>query len=159
MPSEVPVLAKEKRELRGWPPKGQSLRPCPAVIAEDARRPGPSKPSAAQLARTTSRRLCLALFSQSWGWGRGSLPPQGLGLARGWPWGGPWSLFPGPPSSPAGLSLGELDGPLEKARIHSYLTLPDEHQSTNHWLNHPLTLPSLTAGCLEAGPTAVLTNG
>ena len=103
---------------------------------------------------------CLTLFSQSWGWGRGSLLPQGLGLARGWPWGGPWSLFPGPPSSTASLSLGELEGPLEKARIHLLpQSLPDDHQSTNHWLNHPLTLMSLPAGCLEARPTAVLTSG
>lgn len=159
-PSGVPVPTKEKAELSGRPAQDQGLRPCqpPPLKAPGAQHP--ASPQAAQLAGTRSRSLRLMLFSQSRGWWRASLPPQDLGLARGWPWGGPWSLFPGPSSSPAVLSLGELEGLLEKARIrllpHS---LPDEHQSTNHWLNHRLTLMTLTTGSLEAGPTAALSNG
>lgn len=151
---------RRRRSSVGGPLRTRASDPAqpPPLKAPGAQHP--ASPQAAQLAGTRSRSLRLMLFSQSRGWWRASLPPQGLGLARGWPWGGPWSLFPGPSSSPAGLSLGELEGLLEKARIrllpHS---LPDEHQSTNHWLNHRLTLMTLTTGSLEAGPTAALSNG
>ena len=49
------------------------------------------------------------------------------------------SLFLRPPRSPAGLRLGELEGPGKKAGIcllpHSP---PDDHHSADHWLNSPL---------------------
>ena len=120
-----------------------------------------------------------------------SLLPQGLGPASGWPWRGLWSPvghstqpLPWPPRSPAGLRPGELEGPGEKAGIcllpHSP---PDDHHSTNRWLNGPLMAAhwqlltwggahcganqwlrrttnsySLTVACLGKGP-AVAPNG
>ena len=153
-------LLRKRQSSAGGPLRTRALDPAqpPSLKAPGAQHP--AIPQAAQLAGAGSRSLRLMLFSQSRGWWRESLPPQGLGLARGWPWGGPWSLFPGPPSSPVGLSLGELEGLLEKARFHLLPhSLPGEHQSTNHWLNHRLPLTTLTAGSLEAGPAAALTSG
>ena len=86
------------------------------------------------------RQTAAAIKSQRWAWGRGSLPPQGLGLASGWLWWGLWSSagqgqFPGPPVI-CWSDAHELESPEEKAKIlllpHS---LPDDcHSTADRWL-------------------------
>ena len=78
---------------------GHSLRarsPDPAQLSS-LREPGAQDPTGLQAPQATqtvgarSPRLCLmqtaaAVRSQRQGWGRGSLPPQGLGPASGQSW-------------------------------------------------------------------------
>ena len=93
-PCEVQVLAKGKQVSVGSSLSARSPAPCPAVIPEEARNPGPSWPlgsSGHPNHRGWSSRLCLrqtaaAFGSQRQGWGRASPLPQGLDLARGQPW-------------------------------------------------------------------------
>ena len=79
-----------------WLPQGQVSRPCLAVIAEGARSLGPKWPSGSSG----------CLDNRDWIW-QDTVPA--------------WSL--GPPSSPAGPSLGELEDPRRRPGSTSYLTL------------------------------------
>ena len=70
------------------------------------------------------------------------------------------NLFPRLPSSPASLRPGDrLQGFGDKAGICLLPCSPPEDHHSDRWLNALTNSCALTAGCLWAGPTAVLTNG
>ena len=110
--------------------------------------------------RPWPRQRATAITSQRSGSGRSSLPPQGLSLISGQSWQGLWSPaghspqpVPGPPSSHADLRPAELEGPMEKPKIHVLPhSLPEDHDSANSSLNGPTKGHSLTVGCLWEGP-------
>ena len=92
--------------------------------------------------RPQSMQTVVSMRGQRRGWGTGSLPPQGLGQASGWPWWGLWSpaehhlrpvswatLFPTCPRQ------GE---PQEKPGSISNLTPPEDNRFAYSWLNRPL---------------------
>ena len=140
---------------------------CPAIVAEEAGAPGLQAPQATCAAGARSDQLhpmLTAAAVRSRGRdGRDSPPPQGLGEGK---WVAlaralepcrtqPPSLFPEPPSSPKGPSLGELEVPREKTPIHLLPhSPPGDHHSTDCLLNGPVNSHSLTVGCLREGPAA-----
>ena len=129
--------------------------PDPAQLST-LREPGaqdptdPQAPQAAQTVGARSPRLCpmqtaAAIRSHRQGWGRGSPPPQGLGLglAGGRSWRGPWSpaghspsLFPGPPSPP--LTRGQVSWRALGRRPGSASCLAPYLMTADPWLSAPL---------------------
>ena len=91
--------------------------------------------------------------------GGGSPLLKACAMASGGPWWGPWSprgvapsLFPGPSSSPAGPRLGELEDLQERPWICLLLQAPpDDHHTSDRFLNHFPSASSLTVTC-EQGP-------
>ena len=108
-------------------------------------------------------QMATTIRLQMQGWGKGSLSPQGLSLASGWPSQGPWSPAghsPQPaPWAPQRTCWppGELEGPRKKAGIRlSPHSLPGDHNFTDLLQNEGLMTNggSLAAGFLWEGPGA-----
>ena len=147
-------------------PSGPVPRPCPAVIADGARRPGPNWPASSSNrpwgpgSQAASHAEGPAIRLQRQGWGGGSLLPQGLSPATGQPW--------GMLCSPAGHRTQPAPGPQltcwprgDRVCLWPY-SLPDDDQMLLSDLltkTVPTNSCSLTAGRSGAEPTGAPTNG
>ena len=145
---------------------GSSLRPYSADTTEGTRCPGPNRPSDSSgqpMAGARPHRLWpeghCHYFTEA---GIGEKftatsrpqPDQWAVLARALepcrtqPPACSWTPPPSP-SSHADLRPAELEGPMEKPKIHFLPhSLPEDHDSANSLLNGPTKGHSLTVGCL-----------
>ena len=160
-----PGLAEEA-DLSWWLPQGQVPRPAQLSSLREPVTQDPTDPQATQMEGARSHNLrpmqtATAIRSQRWGWERGSLLPQSLGLALA------RALEPcrtqppacslGPPRSPAVLALGR-EGPWEHAGICLLPHFPPDDHFAYCWLDGPTDSCSLSC-CLGVGSTAATTNG
>ena len=129
-------------------PQGQVPRPYPALITEGSRCPWLNWLLGSSGCPDSGGRLHPVRTASAirwWEWQTGSPPLQGLGPTSGQLWWGLWipaghipQFIPWAPRSPTDLRLDELEAPRRSPGSTSYLILPDDHHSADHWLNHPL---------------------
>ena len=146
--SEVPILAERRQISAGSSLKVRSPEPAQLSSLRDPGAHDSTGPQALQGAQTVGGRLHpvrTAAAIRWWEWQTGSPPPQGLGPTSGQLWWGLWipaghvpQFIPWAPRSLTDLRPDELEAPRRRPGSTSYLTLPDDHHSADHWLNHPL---------------------